>query len=229
MARIFAPAAVPWVDMPAVPGLLARGPWEVAQVDHAWRDEVYEPPPEAQAAADGAIEALRERGSPSHDGLSARLHSYAVDGDRLHLELQPARWALRLGGDAQDSMTILCVVRDPECRWLAGRRAAWVASWAGRWALGAGGSVEVGEDPVRTLSRELEEEWSVAPERLTIEALVRLPSGLVSLIGLARLPEGAVAVPDAEHDAFAWWPSDPRQWPKEAAEPLRRVGALLAG
>jgi 8-oxo-dGTP diphosphatase len=213
--------------MPAVTGLLARGPWEAAQVDYAWREDVFEPTPEAEAAADGEIERLRERGSPSHDGLSARLVSFAVDGDRLHLELQPARWALRLGGDAQDSMTILCVVRDADGRWLAGRRAGWVASWAGRWALGAGGSVEVGEDPVCTLSRELEEEWSVEPQRLTIEALVRLPSGLVSLIGLARLAEGAEAVPDDEHDAFAWWPADPHDWPEEAAEPLRRVGALL--
>ena len=36
-------------------------------------------------------------------------------------------------------------------RWLAGRRAMWLSSWAGRWALGAGGAVEVGENPVQTL------------------------------------------------------------------------------
>ena len=114
-------------------------------------------------------------------------------------------------------MTVLCVVRAADGRWLAGRRADWVASWAGRWALGAGGSVEVGEDPVATLSRELDEEWSVKPERLTVEALVRLPSGLVSLVGLARLPEGAEAIPDAEHDAFAWWPPDPGEWPSEGS------------
>ena len=124
-------------------------------------------------------------------------------------------------------MTVLCVVRGADGRWLAGRRADWVASWAGRWALGAGGSVEVDEDPVTTLSRELEEEWSVAPARLTVEALVRLPSGLVSLIGLAHLLEGAEAVPDDEHDAFAWWPADPEAWPEEAHPALRRVGTLL--
>jgi hypothetical protein len=80
---------------------------------------------------------------------------------------------------------------------------------------------------VVTLSRELQEEWSVEPQRLTIEALVRLRSGLVSLVGLARLPDGAEAVPDAEHDAFAWWPPDPGDWPSEALPPLRRVGELL--
>ena len=213
--------------MPSAPSLLARGPWDATQVDHSWREEPLEPGPEAEAEADAAIEALRDRGSPSHDGLSARLKSFEIRGDRLHLELQPARWALRLGGDALDSMTVLCVVRAADGRWLAGRRADWVASWAGRWALGAGGSVEVGEDPVATLSRELDEEWSVKPERLTVEALVRLPSGLVSLVGLARLPEGAEAIPDAEHDAFAWWPPDPGEWPSEAHSPLRRVGQLL--
>jgi 8-oxo-dGTP diphosphatase len=209
-------------------GLLAQGPWEAAQVESTWRDDAFVPGPEAEAAADEAIAALRERGSPSHDGLSARLASYAVNDNHLHLELQPARWALRLGGEALDSMTVLCVVRAADGTWLAGRRADWVASWAGRWALGAGGSVEVGEDPVATLVRELDEEWSVAPERLTVEALVRLPSGLVSLVGLARLAEGAVAVPDAEHDAFTWWPADPADWPTEALPPLRRVGELLA-
>jgi 8-oxo-dGTP diphosphatase len=213
--------------MSIAPGLLARGPWEAAQVESSWREEAFDPGPEAEAAADAAIAALRERGSPSHDGLSARLAGYAVDGSTLHLELQPARWALRLGGDALDSMTVLCVVRAADGRWLAGRRADWVASWAGRWALGAGGSVEVGENPVRTLARELAEEWSVAPARLTVEALVRLPSGLVSLVGLAHLAEGAEAKPDAEHDAFAWWPPDPCDWPDEAHAPLRRVGELL--
>jgi ADP-ribose pyrophosphatase YjhB (NUDIX family) len=213
--------------MPAPPGLLARGPWEAAQVRTAWREEPFVPGPDAEAASDAAVAALRDRGSPSHDGLSARLASYAVDGDTLRLELQPARWALRLTGEAHDSMTVLCVVRAADGRWLAGRRAGWVATWAGRWALGAGGSVELGEDPVATLARELEEEWSVAPERLTVEALVRLPSGLVSLVGLARLEQGAEAVPDAEHDAFAWWPADPGQWPDEAHGSLRRVGELL--
>jgi 8-oxo-dGTP diphosphatase len=214
--------------MPAPPSLLARGPWEAAQVRTAWRDEPFQAGPDAEAASDAAVEALRERGSPSHDGLSARLASYTVDGDTLLLELQPARWALRLTGQAHDSMTVLCVVRAADGRWLAGRRAAWVATWAGRWALGAGGSVEIGENPVATLERELDEEWSVAPAKLTIEALVRLPSGLVSLVGLARLDAGAEAVPDAEHDAFAWWPPDPGDWPDEAHPPLRRVGELLA-
>lgn len=214
--------------MPAAPGLLARGPWRPDQVAARWRDEEFEPAEEASAAADAAIAELRDRGSPSHDGLSARMAEYqAVDG-RLELELQPMRWALRLGEDAEHAIAALCVTRAADGRWLAGRRAPWVASWAGRWALGAGGSIEVGENPAETLVRELDEEWSVAPERLSAEALVCLPRRLVLFVGVAWLPEGAEVTPDHEHDAFAWWPADVDRWPHEADTPLRAMGALLA-
>jgi ADP-ribose pyrophosphatase YjhB (NUDIX family) len=150
------------------------------------------------------------------------------DEGGLELELQPARWSLRLGEDAAGSMAALCVTRSADGRWLAGRRAAWLASWAGRWALGAGGAVEVGENPAETLSRELEEEWSVAPELLTVEALIRIPKGMVMVVGQAWLPEGAEVTPDDEHDAHAWWPADVAQWPDEADEPLRRMASMLA-
>ena len=109
---------------------------------------------------------MRERGSPSHDGLAARLAGYEVQNGKLKLELQPARWALRLiPENAAGSLAATCVVRDADGRWLAGRRAAWLASWAGRWALGAGGAVEVDENPTDTMSRELQEEWSVQAQR----------------------------------------------------------------
>jgi ADP-ribose pyrophosphatase YjhB (NUDIX family) len=148
---------------------------------------------------------------------------------RLTLHLQPTRWALRLvEGDASLSVAALCVTRSADGRWLAGRRAAWVASWAGRWALGAGGSVEVGEDPVETLTRELDEEWSVAPERLSVEALVSLPNRLAMLVGLAWLPAGAEVTPDAEHDEHAWWPADPGAWPEDADPALRQMASILA-
>jgi ADP-ribose pyrophosphatase YjhB (NUDIX family) len=211
------------------PALLARGPWAPGQVDVAWRSDPYEPDASSVAAADVVLNALRERGSPSHDGLAARLASYEVSDERLALELQPARWALRLLPEhAAQSLSVLAVVRAADGRWLAGRRAAWLASWAGRWALGAGGSVEVEENPTDTLGRELREEWSVDPERLTVEALVRLPSGVVLLVGLAWLPDGAAVTPDHEHDEFAWWPAEVERWPGEADEPLRRMATLLA-
>ncbi|MDX6661386.1 MAG: 8-oxo-dGTP diphosphatase [Solirubrobacteraceae bacterium] len=214
--------------MSPAPGLLARGPWRPDQVAAHWRDEEYEPGPEAAAAADAAIAELRERGSPSHDGLSARLADYDATTGRLELELQPMRWSLRLGEDASHALASLCVTRAADGRWLAGRRAPWVATWAGRWALGAGGAVEVGENPTDTLARELAEEWSVAPQRMSVEALVRIPSGLVLLVGVAWLPEDTEVTPDDEHDAFAWWPAEVEQWPDEADAPLRAMASLLA-
>jgi len=211
------------------PALLARGPWSLDQVEAVWRDEAFEPGARRSALADDAIAALRERGSPSHDGVAARMTGFEASAERLRIELQPLRWALRLvPGDAAESISALCVVRDAEGRWLAGRRAAWLSSWAGRWALGAGGAVDAGESPADTLLREVAEEWSVTPERCRVEALVRLPNGMVMLVGQAWLPAGAEVVPDAEHDAHAWWPADPAAWPAEADEPLRRMALLLA-
>jgi hypothetical protein len=49
------------------------------------------------------------------------------------------------------------------------------------------------------------------------------------LIGQALVSDGAEPVRDAEHDAHAWWPPDPEEWPDEADARLRAVGRLLAG
>jgi 8-oxo-dGTP pyrophosphatase MutT (NUDIX family) len=211
------------------PGILARGPWEIDDVVARWREDVFEPQPASTAAADAAIAALAERGSPSHDGVAARLIDHEETDGKLVLDLQPVRWALRLvEGDASHSVAALCVTRDAEGRWLAGRRAAWLSSWPGRWALGAGGAVDLGESPAQTLVRELDEEWSVVPERVRGEALVRLPHQMIMFVGQAWLAAGAEVTPDHEHDAHAWWPADIAQWPEEADEPLRRMASLLA-
>jgi hypothetical protein len=183
------------------PGILARGPWQADQVEARWLPEAYEPPADVQRMADAAVDDLRDRGSPTHDGLATRLAGWREDGGRLVLELQPSRWALRLvKGNACDSLTALCVVRTADGRWLAGRRAGWVSTWAGRWALGAGGAVDVGESPTQTLSRELHEEWQLEPERLSVELLVELPDGIAMLVGLATVGDRSEPVPDDEHD-----------------------------
>jgi 8-oxo-dGTP pyrophosphatase MutT (NUDIX family) len=214
-----------------VPEVLARGPWTLEHVKARWREEHYEPSPEYAQAADAAISELQQRGSPSHDGIAARLVDFDACAGGIAIELQPLRWALRLvPGDASLSVAALCVTRSHDGRWLAGRRAPWVSSWAGRWALGAGGAVDLGENPADTLVRELDEEWAVAPERVRGEALLRLPHGLVMFVGQAWLAEGAEEQvrPDHEHDAFAWWPREIEEWPPEAGEALPRMARWLS-
>jgi 8-oxo-dGTP diphosphatase len=214
-----------------IPEILARGPWPLEQITAHWREQPFEPSPEHSEAADAAIRELQERGSPSHDGVAARLVDYRQDERGIEIELQPLRWALRLvDGDASQSMAALCVTRSADGRWLAGRRAPWVASWAGRWALGAGGAVDLGESPAETLVRELREEWAVSPERVQGEALVRLPQRMVMFVGQAWLAEGVdrTVTPDHEHDEFAWWPREIAEWPPEAGDVLPRMAQWLS-
>src|SRR5664279_969350 len=213
------------------PEILARGPWAMEQIRARWREEEFEPSPAHTEAADAAIRGLHERGSPSHDGVAARLVDFRQDAQGLTIELQTLRWALRLvAGDASHSVAALCVTRSADGRWLAGRRAPWVSSWAGRWALGAGGAVDLGESPAETLVRELREEWAVSPERVRGEALLRLPHKLIMFVGQAWLAEGAeeTVTPDHEHDAFAWWPRDIGEWPPEAGDVLPRMAGWLS-
>jgi 8-oxo-dGTP diphosphatase len=216
---------------PHAPEILARGPWALEQITAHWRERPFEPSPEHSEAADAAIRQLQERGSPSHDGVAARLVDYRQDEHGLAIELQPLRWALRLvDGDASESLAALCVTRSADGRWLAGRRAPWVSSWAGRWALGAGGAVDLGESPADTLVRELREEWAVSPERVRGEALLRLPHRLVMFVGQAWLAEGVdeEVAPDHEHDEFAWWPREIAEWPPEAGDALPRMAQWLS-
>jgi 8-oxo-dGTP diphosphatase len=192
-----------------------------------WSDRDYEPPREKVEAADAAIAALLDRGSPAHDGLAARLQGYETRDGELVLELQRMRWALRLVDGASGALSALCVVRDPEGRWLAGRRAGWVATWAGVWALGAGGAVDAGEDPAGALGRELREEWGVEPERLAVEALIATANDNTMLVGQAWIAGDAELRRDPEHDAHEWWPPDPADWPDHAHPPLRALASLL--
>ena len=211
------------------PTILARGPWAPERVEVSWSDRPWEAPPGLERDADAAIAALRARDSPSHDGMAARLAGWReIDGGLL-LDLEPIRWALRLvDHEHTRSLSAMCIVRTEDGRWLAGRRADWVASWAGRWALGAGGAVEVGENPSETLTRELEEEWQLVPERVSVEALAVLPSGLAALVGVATVPDDAEAVPDAEHDELAWWPADVDRWPADADPRLQLLARFVS-
>lgn len=209
--------------------VLAQGPWDPATVTTTWRDDQYEAPERHNLAADAAIEKLKERGSPSHDGVAARLAGYRIEDGALHLTLQPLRWSLRLvPRDSSQALSAHALVRDSDGRWLAGRRAQWLATWAGRWSLGAAGAVELNEDPVVAMTRELQEEWSVAPERLDVRALLLTQNNSAMLVGQAWLAKDAQITIDDEHDEFAWWPADISEWPREAHAALRRTAALIA-
>lgn len=209
------------------PGILARGPWPLDRVSSRWSGTTYAPSPEQTAEADRVIASLKDRGSPAYDGLAARLASFRVEDGALALELEEMRWALRLAENALGALSVLCVVRDHEGRWLAGRRAEWVASWAGIWALGAGGAVDAGEDAALALGRELQEEWGVVPQTIQVEALIANPRDMTMLVGQAWLAPGAEVTRDHEHDAHAWWPSDPNDWPDDAHPQLRLMATLL--
>ena len=212
-----------------MPRILARGPWSTDHIRAHWHENHFEPDPAHAAAADAEIANLRERGSPSHDGVAARLVDFRASEDALELELQPLRWALRLvSGDASASVAAVCVTRSADGRWLAGRRAGWLSSWPGRWTLGAAGAVDAFENPAQTLTRELHEEWSVSPERVRAEALVELPQRLIMFVGQAWLHADAEVVPDSEHDEFEWWPADIDQWPAQAEDRVRLMARLLA-
>jgi 8-oxo-dGTP diphosphatase len=115
-------------------GILARGPWERGQVAVQWREDSFEADPAQNAAADRGIAALQDRGSPAHDGLAARLCAFEAGSDALRMTLQPMRWSLRLSDDAAGSMSVLCVARDTQGRWLAGRRGWRPGRAAGRSA-----------------------------------------------------------------------------------------------
>jgi 8-oxo-dGTP pyrophosphatase MutT (NUDIX family) len=210
--------------------IVARGPWLPADVTSSWLDGPYTYDAPAQAAADRALAALEERDSPSHEGVSARLASHTVTPGRLDLALQRAPWSARLlDGDKHESLAAVCVLRDADGRWLAGRRAPWVAIWPGAWMLGGAGSIEAGEDVVETMRREVVEEWSVEPAGLAVEAIVRLPDGLLWLVAQAWLPRDAQPAANDEHADWAWWPASMADWPAGARPELVALGELLDG
>jgi 8-oxo-dGTP diphosphatase len=202
--------------------VLARGPWDPSAVAARWRTDAYEPDPRVAAAADEALAELAARGSPSHDSVAARLASFTTEDGGLQLELQPVRWALRLvEGAASGSLFVLCAVRDPVGRWLAGRRSPWLAILPGTWHLGAAGSVGAGDDPVAAIRQELEEEWGLRQAALTVAALLEEPSGRTLVLAVAQT--GDEPRPNDEHDRWAWWPADPAAWPAEAGAELREL------
>jgi 8-oxo-dGTP diphosphatase len=221
---------VSWPALHEAATEVVRGPWRPQAVRTRWAEEPYELGPSDRAAADAALAELGRRGSPAHEGVGGRLTTWRADGERLTLDLQPVPWSARLLADKHSTVAMLTVARRrDDGAWLAGRRAAWVGVLPGEWLLGAGGGIEPPEDAVGTLARELEEEWGLAGEPLTVEALARTPDGMTWLIGLAWVPGDGRLVMNDEHDACAWWPADPADWPAGVHPSMVAVARLCAG
>ncbi len=130
-----------FVSMPEpathVPEILARGPWPLEQIHARWREDYFQPPDAYTQAADAAIQSLKDRGSPSHDGVAARMVNYREQNGSIEIELQPLRWALRLVAEDASSERCRAVRHALRRRTLAGRTARAVGVLVGR-ALGAG-------------------------------------------------------------------------------------------
>jgi 8-oxo-dGTP diphosphatase len=179
------------------------------------------------SAADVALADLAARGSPSHDSMAARVTAADGRDGVLTLELQPVRWSLRLvDGGAAQSLFVHCLIRDGGGRWLAGRRAPWLAVLPGAWHLGAAGSVSAGDDPIATMRQELDEEWQLRAERLTVAAVLSEPSERTVLLGVAEVAAGEEPRSNDEHDEWNWWPADRQDWPAEAPDAMHAVASL---
>src|SRR5690242_8503385 len=88
------------------PIVLARGPWRSDQVSVAWSKDEFQAETDASAAADRALTALRERGSPAHDGLAGRIIGFNATANQLAIAMQPTRWSLRLVDGADGSLSV---------------------------------------------------------------------------------------------------------------------------
>ena len=209
-------------------GILARGPWEPDQVDVRWQADAFEPAPGATEAADARSTRCAGAARPATTGWPRRLVDFRADGSGLTLELQPARWALRLVPEFA-ARACRC------CAWsatptVAGSPAAVPAGW--RRGPGAGRSAPPDRSRSTRTRRTRCAESSPRSGRCRRSGSGSRRSWCSRArwrcwSGRRGCPTAPTVSPDDEHDAFAWWPADVEQWPAEADEPLRRVAELL--
>ena len=182
------------------------------------------PTPPDTAAADAAIAALRERGSPSHDGLAARLADFRA-ARRPGARAAAGALVAAAGRQRRDAQRLGAVRRARRRGPLARGAPRGVARVLGRAAgrSAPAGAVEVGEQPVDAMTRELEEEWSVAPARLSVEALAGAErAGLPRRARVAAGGRRGRAATTSTTRTPGGRPTS-SDWPDEADETVRRM------
>ena len=137
------------------------------------------------------LDALRERGSPSHDGLAARLVDFERRPTGCGSSSSPPAGRCGWSRTRRASSLVGALHRARRRRPLAGRAPRGLAGLVGRplgarrRRLGRGRREPGRHDAPRARGGVVGQ-----PERLQVEALVRLPSGLVLLVGQAWLADG---------------------------------------
>ena len=140
-------------------GILARGPGPRSR-SSPLPEVPFEPRSMQLRRPTEQVHALRQRGSPSHDGLAAGWSTHQVNGGGRRSTCSLPCWAPRAGPGASSAGDVGAVRgRAADGRWLAVCRAG-VAGVVGR-PLGAGRWIGPGRrEPMYTMGRELAEEWS---------------------------------------------------------------------
>ena len=153
--------------------------------------------------------------------------SFAVQRRQLRLELRAG--ALGAAAAARRAPSRACR-RCASCasadgRWLAGRRAAWLATWAGRWALGAAARSRSTRTRPTRWPASCRRSGRSTPERLTRRgAACALPTGIVMLVGQAWLRRGRDGHPRRRARRVRLVAGRRRpSGPTDADEPLRRT------
>ena len=153
---------------------------------------------------------------------------FEADGERLRSSFSRCAGRCACSSDASDSLTALCVVRTEDGRWLAGRRAGWVSTWAEPLGARRRRSGRPRREPRRHAHARASGGVAARAGRLSVEALLALPER-DDHAGRARDGRRTAAspCPTREHDEWAWWPADIDRWPAEADERLKLMAALL--
>ncbi|MEV4641929.1 NUDIX domain-containing protein [Actinoplanes sp. NPDC049548] len=112
---------------------------------------------------------------------------------------------------AEPRVSCVFVCHDGEGRILLARRSAGARDEPGTWDTGAG-ALEFGESFEQAVTREVGEEYGVAPEEITmlgVRNVVRADSHWVALVFAVRVDPAAVRLGEPhKFDELGWFPRD---------------------